>query len=184
MSKGLGRVQRTILALIKADPHGAWTIEDLALAIYPGLNQVDKKHRVAILYALRKMKLPGTWAVWWLDRQGRGSVLFDPCDEEGQLRMRYIEYSSFSRSYDEPQSFAEWRQGDSYRVKKARESLVEERRWRDASPIERIDIRIAETQQFCSLMRQVSGNGDLVRQGMERLAALQAEKQALVARAW
>jgi hypothetical protein len=70
MSKGPGRVQRAILALIAANPNGAWTTEDLCRAAYPGVNRVEKKHRLSALRALRTMALPGMWMVRRLSRPG------------------------------------------------------------------------------------------------------------------
>jgi hypothetical protein len=65
MSKGPGRVQRTIIALIEAEPDGAWTVEDLCRAAYPQTETVAKTRRQAVLRAWRTMpatrSLPGTW---------------------------------------------------------------------------------------------------------------------------
>ena len=55
-------MQRAISTLIEGDPDGAWSTADICRVVYPG-DEIDKKHRVAVLYALRHMTLPGTWTV-------------------------------------------------------------------------------------------------------------------------
>lgn len=61
MSRGPGRLQRAILDLIAENPHGAWLTEQLCDELYDFPNPVEKKHRVAVLHALRTMKLPPDW---------------------------------------------------------------------------------------------------------------------------
>ena len=73
MSKGLGHIQRSILALIESDPDhgdGAWTLGQICERVYCGINRVDKKHRVAVARALRKMTLPEYWAVQRMQNHG------------------------------------------------------------------------------------------------------------------
>jgi len=62
MSRGPGRVQKLIDGLIASDPHGAWSVTQLCKHIYPDA-PIEKKHRVAVTRALRKMVLPATWDV-------------------------------------------------------------------------------------------------------------------------
>jgi hypothetical protein len=51
MSRGLGRVGRAIKAVFEAAPDDAFTVEELCRLIYPGISQVEKKHRVAVIRA-------------------------------------------------------------------------------------------------------------------------------------
>lgn len=53
MSRGPGRVERAIQAASDAEPDKAFTVEDLCLRTYPGLNRIEKKHRVAVIRAMR-----------------------------------------------------------------------------------------------------------------------------------
>ncbi len=41
--------------MMEAEPDGAWTIQDLAEKVYSGLNRVEKKHRVSVLRAVKKI---------------------------------------------------------------------------------------------------------------------------------
>jgi hypothetical protein len=50
MSRGPGKVERTIEQALQADR--SYSIEELALLAYLGINRVEKKHRVAVLRAL------------------------------------------------------------------------------------------------------------------------------------
>ena len=51
MSRGPGRVQRRIKALMQSEPTGAWTVEDLCDRVFDGVNRVEKKHRVSLIRA-------------------------------------------------------------------------------------------------------------------------------------
>ena len=63
MSKGPGKTQRALAALIEANPGGAWPFEDLAERIY-GTALFTRAQKSAIGRALKTMRLPGTWAIW------------------------------------------------------------------------------------------------------------------------
>jgi hypothetical protein len=73
MSKGPGRIQRAILALINAKPDEAFTVEDLCRRIYPGGVKPTRAQLGAVTRALT-MPLPGKWTFgkiwpdcrWWL----------------------------------------------------------------------------------------------------------------------
>jgi hypothetical protein len=70
MSRGPGRVERTIATIFaNAPPLTIVTMSDLVACVYPG-EAVEKKHRVAILRAVKKV-LPHEWTM------GRGGLLRD-----------------------------------------------------------------------------------------------------------
>jgi hypothetical protein len=87
MSKGPGKTQRAIAALIEANPGGAWPFEDLAKRIY-GTALFTRAQKSAIGRALKTMRLPGTWAVWQASFQNdRRFWLFDPCSLESWRKI-------------------------------------------------------------------------------------------------
>ena len=87
MSKGSGRVQRTIAALINTEPDGAWAYEHLAERIY-GTAQFTRAQKNAIGRALARMRLPGTWAVRQASfTNDRRFWLFDPCRLEAWRKV-------------------------------------------------------------------------------------------------
>jgi hypothetical protein len=53
MGKGLGHVGRAIEAVLNAEPDNAFTVEDLCDRVYPGVNRIEKKHRVSIIRATK-----------------------------------------------------------------------------------------------------------------------------------
>ena len=63
MSKGFGKIQRSIAALIRAEPDGAWAYEHLTERIY-GTYRFTRAQKNAVGRALAHMRLPGTWEVW------------------------------------------------------------------------------------------------------------------------
>jgi hypothetical protein len=193
MSKGPGRVQRAILALIDADPDGAWTVEELCRRAYPSINHIDKRHLVVALRALRKMTLPGTWDVLRLRRQGQGYCLADPCSDEAQLRIIWLESGRCRR-----ESFEVWidrydedDQSWSARTRKrAREYAAEARRWRDATPVQKLDTRIAHLRTrlgYFGIGLQAAGDRAEAKVDIERIVAeitaLEAKRDALKAAA-
>ena len=87
MSKGCGKVQRAIGALIRAEPDGAWAYEHLAERIY-GTALFTRAQKNAIGRALARMQLPGTWEVWRASFQNdRRFWLFDPCNLESWRKV-------------------------------------------------------------------------------------------------
>jgi hypothetical protein len=80
MSKGFGKIQRAIAAMIKAQPGGAWAYGHLAERIY-GTAPFTRAQKNAIGRALANMRLPGTWEVRQASFQNdRRFWLFDPCN--------------------------------------------------------------------------------------------------------
>jgi hypothetical protein len=56
MSKGPGRIERAIEAAFAADPDNAFTTEELCeRAYFPAVNLIEKKHRVAVVRAGKRL---------------------------------------------------------------------------------------------------------------------------------
>jgi hypothetical protein len=87
MSKGFGKIQRSIAALIRAEPDGAWAYEHLTERIY-GTPRFTRAQKNAVGRALAHMRLPGTWEVWQASFQNdRRFWLFDPCNLESWRKI-------------------------------------------------------------------------------------------------
>jgi hypothetical protein len=147
MSKGPGRVQRVVLGLIATEPDGVFTIAEL-----------------------RHMPLPGTWSVGRLSRAPAEFCLFDPCNDESQTRVRWLE------DLREPDCHR-WKERFPYLIERALADAADARRWRDASPVEKLDAQIAEAQKMLGMMR-MAGVADpaSMRRDVERLVGLQAAR--------
>jgi hypothetical protein len=139
VSRGPGRIQQTITELIASDPHGAWTVGQLCERIYPDELLIRKKHRVAVARALRRMNLPSTWGVRMGHRQGSEYCLYDKCDEESTSRADYLGW--WRRSMFD---FWTWRERYKHRIDEVAQTVKEARLYRDASPIGKLDIEIAD----------------------------------------
>ncbi|MCJ2099717.1 hypothetical protein [Methylobacterium sp. E-046] len=61
MSRGPGKVERAIEAAFLASPEATFSVADLGPIAYPGLNRVEKRHRVAILRAADRVAA----RLWW-----------------------------------------------------------------------------------------------------------------------
>lgn len=77
MSRGPGRIEAAIAAIFEAEPDQYFTIEDLAQRLYPGINRVDKKHRVAVLRAGRNVASRLWWAAQRRQAPGGQMVFFN-----------------------------------------------------------------------------------------------------------
>jgi hypothetical protein len=178
MSRGLGWTQRAILALIEEAPGGAWPSDELCTLLYHR-NRTEKKHRVAVLRALQTMPLPGTWQVWRLSRHGGAYCLVDPCSDESMARLRYAERSfTGAASLD----FADWKRRDPEDFERARAQAAESRRYRDASPIDKLTTDIAAAERRAAMWATVAREGPGAAEGfktaLKRVEALKAEKAA------
>jgi hypothetical protein len=86
MSRGPGKLQRTITRLIENEPDGAWSIGDLAWIVYG--EEPEKKHRVALLRMLKTVTLPGTWRLWF---DTKFAYLCDPCSDASMLKRKALD---------------------------------------------------------------------------------------------
>lgn len=160
MSRGHGHVQRAILALIESDRDGDWTISDLCQHVY---GKVGKAQRVAVLRALRKMTLLGTWRV---RREAYAHCLHDICSSESLARAMY------GRSLDT------LNQTWPHVVERVREAAAEAIRYRDADPIGKLDIEIGAAIELCRLCITANAIEDATAV-KERLAARWQRKRLL-----
>jgi hypothetical protein len=160
MSRGLGRVQRVILGLIEGNPDGAWTTGHLCGIIY---KRAGKAQRVAVSRALRRMTLPGTWD--FCSCYGRAEYsLCDPCNLASMKRVCLCDPAHFEPG------------GVVYK------EVEEAKRYRDASPIERIKIRMTEEEGRFQAMKSYCGvTPEMTRTHSERMRALEQEKARLIA---
>ena len=94
MSKGPGHVERTIEAAFTASPSATFTVEDLCAVAYPGVNRVEKKHRVAVLRAADKAAARVGWRGRRADRPGHAVIYFNLINVHsyalGKLRLDFL----------------------------------------------------------------------------------------------
>ena len=89
MSKGAGRVQAAILTLLDSNPSGAFDVEDIAAVAYPGCNRLEKKHRVSIARAIRKVvSLRPDVEIERGQARGGPVILYKPADVRSYSMMR------------------------------------------------------------------------------------------------
>jgi hypothetical protein len=94
MSRGPGRVEKTIEKAFIERPSATFSTDDLIILVYPGV-EVEKKHRVAVLRAADRVAARLHWEKWqcrrfrWGDGwpgseceslKGRGAVFMNPAD--------------------------------------------------------------------------------------------------------
>jgi len=126
MSRGPGKIERGLLALFVANPSAAFTVEELAEAMYPGVNRVAKKHRVAIIRAARSAASIAGWRTWTSESPGSRLVYLNPLDfrsyATGWLRSEMSWHSctpqEIAEMLDNPTAhfthWAKWRPGGAW----------------------------------------------------------------------
>lgn len=55
MSRGPGRVERAIKAAFDAEPNRVFTTEHLCARVYQGVTRIEKKHRVSLIRAAKRV---------------------------------------------------------------------------------------------------------------------------------
>ncbi len=80
MSRGPGKIERAIEAVFAAEPDDAFTSADLCDRVYPGLNKVEKKHRVAVIRAAKNVCGRAGWVCDRTEALGGTLVFYNPFD--------------------------------------------------------------------------------------------------------
>ena len=62
MSRGPGKVQRAIEAAFAATPDAIFVVEELVAVAYPGIDQIERKHRSAVVRAVKCMETRTGWS--------------------------------------------------------------------------------------------------------------------------
>ena len=75
MSRGPGVIERAVEATFAGHPSSTFTVEELAALAYPGVNRVEKKHRVAVIRAADKVGRRMGWIGQRAERPG-GTVIY------------------------------------------------------------------------------------------------------------
>jgi hypothetical protein len=100
MSKGIGRIERAILAVFASEPDNAFTVDELINRIcpevFPGIKYIERKHTVSVLRAVKNLIKRGytldTCQVW-----GQGSPLlvynFTNVISYGMARLRDMSFT-------------------------------------------------------------------------------------------
>jgi hypothetical protein len=168
MSKGPGRIQRAIAALIAADADGAWSYADICRA---DGREPTRAALSAVGRAAKRMTLPGTWMV---GRCGYGDLqrwLYDRCN----LMSARKAYPGCREHAFQPGGY----------VFKQVEAAI---RYRDASPSEKIGLEIADLQMYMGLVGTALQNGgdqkacaEDLKRITARIDALKAERAKLAA---
>src|SRR4051794_38704563 len=92
MSRGPGRIERAIARVFASDPEATYTVDDLALAAYPGITRVEKKHRVCVLRAVWKVAAKAYWGCRRSDGLGNELVFFNLLNVNSRLIADHRNY--------------------------------------------------------------------------------------------
>jgi hypothetical protein len=67
-----GGIEQAIETLFSNAPSQTFSTEELVTAVFPGVNRIEKKHRVAVLRAADKVAKRRDWAKWQCERWFQG----------------------------------------------------------------------------------------------------------------
>ena len=173
MSRGSGRTQRAIHALIASDEHGAWLVSDICKHVYPELGVVEKKHQVAVNRALSCMALPKPWEARYSATRGSMRVLYSTRDPESAARADWL--TKYDCSWD---GYRERHLGN--RQEPEIDQSVEERRdQHESDELARLDRRIEKSKSNIAFL-QSAGAHESVRDWTDELRSLEKSRSKLM----
>lgn len=95
MSRGPGAIERAIEAAFTDNPSRTYSVEELAALAYPGVNRVERKHRVSVLRSADKAAARCGWQGWKAGRPGHPVIYLNLFDVRsytvGRLRCDYTD---------------------------------------------------------------------------------------------
>lgn len=110
MSRGPGKIEKAVEAAFRENPDHAYTVEDLADHVFFGINRIEKKHRVSLIRATKKVCSRLDWS--WFISGGKGGTLvfFNPYSvmSYGMGSIKAADISNHYRSKD-PRIPDHWR---------------------------------------------------------------------------
>jgi hypothetical protein len=172
MSRGPGRIQRAILALIESDAHGAWLVSDICKREYAETGRVEKKHQVAVNRALSNMALPEPWEVRYSGSRGNMRVLYNTRDAESRARAEWLtRHDSGWEEFIERRKNAEPKPEDEPSVP---ERTMPPRR----DELAHLEERIQRTKANIAFLESV-GDHSAIRQWSEELRSLEKRRNKL-----
>jgi hypothetical protein len=118
VSRGPGRIQRAIESTFRQNPSSTYSVDELAAVAYPGINQVEKKHRVAVLRAAAAAAETCGWWYGQAQRPGHSMIYGYPLDLRSYaiwtMRRDFLSGSmtpeQLAKALDDPKDWrSEWK---------------------------------------------------------------------------
>ena len=89
VSKGPGHVARKLIEIFKRTKRSAiLSTYDLCCAVF-GTNDIEKKHRVSVLRAMKRISQSGDVHIWRIALRGQPDDVWFNCDEQPPLAAKY-----------------------------------------------------------------------------------------------
>ena len=118
MSRGPGKIQRAIADAFRQNPSATYAVDDLAVISYPGLNKIEKKHRVAVVRAADAVAKSTSWCGQRAERPGHQLIYYNLLDlrsyATGKMRVDFLSGSlsdaQITKALSDPK--ADWSRWD------------------------------------------------------------------------
>jgi hypothetical protein len=99
MGRGPGRIEQAIEATFTRFPDQTFSTAELGLIVYPGINRIEKKHRVSIVRAADKVAKRIAWSARRARAPaGAGGVVYYNLLNARSYRLGMLRAGIFSRS--------------------------------------------------------------------------------------
>ena len=174
MSRGPGRIQRSIYALIASDEHGAWLVSDICKQEYPRIDRIEKKHQVAVNRALSSMTLPEPWEARYSGSRGNMRVLYNTRDPESKARADWL--TKYDCSWDEYRERHLNQDPEPEIVETVQESVTD----RGSDELGQLERRIERTRTNIAFLES-AGDHSAIRHWSDELRSLEKHRSKLVA---
>jgi hypothetical protein len=100
MSRGPGRIEQAIETLFSNAPSQTFSTEELVTAVFPDVNRIEKKHRVAVLRAADKVAKRRHRAKWqcerWFQGGGRPWLKHPSLAGRGSIYINMLDVHSYT----------------------------------------------------------------------------------------
>jgi len=173
MSRGSGRTQRAIHALIASDEHGAWRVSDICKHVYSELGVVEKKHQVAVNRALSSMTLPQSWEARHSATRGSMRILYSTRDPESAARADLLAKND-CRDNDRERHLSDCQEPEIDRSVQERPDHCE------SDELSQLEQRIEKTKANIAFLKS-AGAHETVRDWTDELRSLKKHRTKLVA---
>jgi len=94
MSKGPGRIERAIRVAFTENGSRSYSVMELAAIAYPGVNRIEKKHRVSVIRAANNAANALGWWYWQAEAPGHPLYYCNPLDVRSyalcRIRVSYL----------------------------------------------------------------------------------------------
>jgi hypothetical protein len=112
MRKGPGWIERELAAIFDGEPDNAFMLEELCERAYPGVNRIEKKHRVAVARAAKNLAKRRTNLSWLHGDAVGGTLVFFTWDNVMSYGVARLKCDSRYSGKNDPRHAWHWTEAE------------------------------------------------------------------------